>query len=364
MKLSDFSQGRDNNFNLIRIVAAFAVLMTHSFALSNGRWNDEPLRQGLGMTMGTIAVDVFFLTSGFLVTCSLLNRQSTIKFVQARVLRIFPALLVMLLLTVFVLGPFFSSLQISAYLSSRATYIYLAKCSTLFAGVSFNLPGVFTRNPFKQMVNGSIWTLTFEVYMYSILALVWAALRIAPRSRLTAFKITIVALAVVAGLCLLASHFYFPATQESTILFFMFFAGASFYVLRKHIVLSHRLFWLCVMSLSLTSAVDKHVFFVAYMFVLAYVLFYIAYVPSGFIRKYNHLGDYSYGIYIYAFPVQQSIAALIPGISIPQMMLISAAATLSLAALSWHLLEQRALRFKAQHIGPTSFTVQKESLSS
>ena len=135
MTLSHLSQGRDNNFNLIRIVAALVVLVTHSFAL---------VGESIGMTIGLIAVDVFFIVSGFLVTASLLTRQSTIEFLWARALRIFPALLVMLLLTVFVLGPFFTSLPLSSYFSDRTTYDYLLKCSTLFTGVVYKLPGVFT----------------------------------------------------------------------------------------------------------------------------------------------------------------------------------------------------------------------------
>ncbi len=101
MRLSNFTDGRDNNFSLIRIIAAFAVLITHSFALAIGTGEAEPFQKFLGMTMGTIAVDIFFITSGFLVTSSLLTRQSVIEFVWARVLRIYPALLVMLCLTVF-----------------------------------------------------------------------------------------------------------------------------------------------------------------------------------------------------------------------------------------------------------------------
>ena len=121
MKLSDFTQGRDNNFNLIRIVAALAVLVTHSFALTVGSGNAEPLRASLGMTMGSIAVDVFFIASGFLVTASLLNRQSAIDFIWARVLRIFPALSVMLFLTVFGLGAFFTSLPAPSYFANPGT---------------------------------------------------------------------------------------------------------------------------------------------------------------------------------------------------------------------------------------------------
>lgn len=102
MKLSHYTQGRDNNFNLIRIVAAMAVLITHSFALTGLA---EPFRDSLGMSMGDIAVDIFFITSVFLVTASILTRQSALEFLWARILRIYPALLVMLFITVFIFSP-------------------------------------------------------------------------------------------------------------------------------------------------------------------------------------------------------------------------------------------------------------------
>ncbi|HOB46686.1 MAG TPA: acyltransferase family protein, partial [Zoogloea sp.] len=107
MKVADLAQGKDNNFNLIRILAAYAVLIHHAFPLALGPKVVVPLEGSVGISAGAVAVDVFFITSGFLVTASLLARQSTVEFVWARVLRVFPALFVMLVLTVFGLGLFF-----------------------------------------------------------------------------------------------------------------------------------------------------------------------------------------------------------------------------------------------------------------
>lgn len=351
MKLSNFTQGRDNNFNLIRIVAALAVLITHSFALAIGTGKAEPFRESLGMTMGDSAVDVFFITSGFLVTASLLTRQSVIEFIWARVLRIFPALLIMLLLTVFGLGVFFTSLPIQSYLSDSRTYIYLVKCATLITGVDDNLPGVFHGNPYKYSINGSLWMMPYQIRMYAILAIIWVALRIKKRIRLRTFELAIVTGAIVAGVLVIAYHFYLLADSPFVRLFFMFFSGAAFYVLKERITLSRLLFWLFLITLLLSAIANKHAFFFVYALTIAYVVFYIAYIPSGRIRKYNLVGDYSYGVYIYAFPVQQTVAALVPGVSVFAMLLISASATLFLGVLSWHLLERRALGLKRLFVG-------------
>lgn len=353
MKLSHIAQGRNNNFNLIRIVAAIAVLITHSFALATGAADAEPFREGLGMTLGSIAVDVFFITSGFLVTASLLARQSAIEFIWARALRIFPALLIMLLLTVFGLGVFFTSLTLSSYLADSRIYIYLVKCATLIAGVVYKLPGVFAHNPWKDGVNGSLWTMPYEIRMYTILAVAWIALRAVKKARLTTFRLTIVTGAIIAGLLVVVRHFYFPVENHFIWLFFMFFAGAAFYVLKEYVAISRMFFWLLVIALLSSAMVNKNVFFIVYLLTIAYILFYVAYVPSGLIRKYNQVGDYSYGVYIYAFPVQQSIAALIPGVSVLSMFLIATPVTVFLAALSWHFLERHALGLKQLYVAHT-----------
>lgn len=135
MKVAIAAHGRDNNFNLIRLLAALAVMVSHSFALALGGGSFEPFRSSLGMSPGMIAVDVFFATSGFLVTASLLSRRNPIEFIRARGLRIFPGLLVVLALTVFVLGPVFTSLPLSTYFTEWETYRYLVKCLTLITGV-------------------------------------------------------------------------------------------------------------------------------------------------------------------------------------------------------------------------------------
>lgn len=290
MKLSDLTAGRDNNFNFIRIVAALAVLITHSFVLVVGSGDAEPFRVNLGITMGSIAVDVFFVTSGFLVTASLLNRQSVIDFIIARVLRIFPALIVMLLLTVFGLGIYFTALPKDSYLQNSGTYFYLLKCSTQIFGVAYNLPGVFENNPYKDVVNGSLWSMPHEIRMYAILLITWILLRITGNLKLMTFELSIVSVAVASYALMLVFYFYSLRGSVYIELFFMFFSGACFYVLRKYIVFFRSLLWLLLIALFISSTINKQAFFVIYTLSIAYILFYLAYVPSGKIRNFNNWG--------------------------------------------------------------------------
>ena len=170
--LSNYTHGKDNNFNLIRFIASMAVLVSHSYAIHFGSSEYEPLTRELGRSLGSFAVDVFFITSGFLIYASL-NRATYIQdYALSRVLRIFPGLIVMTALTVFVLGPITTDLSPMNYFSSLQTWEYAIKNSVLLTRVEYELPGVFTDNPLGPAVNGSLWSLPFELYMYITLPII------------------------------------------------------------------------------------------------------------------------------------------------------------------------------------------------
>jgi peptidoglycan/LPS O-acetylase OafA/YrhL len=342
-KLGDVAHGRNNNFNLIRFCAAFAVLFSHSFALATGSVSAEPMRQTLGLTWAYIAVDVFFLTSGFLVTASLLNRRSVVGFAWARVLRIFPGLWVMLALTVFGLGLAVTDRSARGYVSDPETWRYFVKNAILFRGMVPDLPGVFSSNPIQSVVNGSLWTLGPEVKLYIILFALGVLAIIARRRGV--IRWSVFALAVSAAVPYLMNGNFDNSSDEYSRLTFLFFVGASCYLFKDRIPLDRTAFFVLLAAV-LLAALDRRVFFFAFSVALPYLVFYVAYGFGGRIRAFNRLGDYSYGIYIYAFPVEQTIAHLLPGVSAVSLMGVSAIATLVLAMLSWHLLEQRALKLK------------------
>ncbi len=346
MQLAQAAIGRDNNYNLIRMLAAIAVMVSHSFALSTGRPETQPLQASLGMDIGNMAVDVFFIASGFLVTASLLARRSALEFFWARILRIYPALIVVVLLTVFGLGAVMTTLPLADYFTHSRTYLYLAKSSTLIWGVAYLLPGVFEANPYPGAVNGSLWTMPFEIRMYTYLVVAWSLLLLTKARQSRLFRIAVVASCVIAGTLVLREHFILGKQSKGLHLFFMFFTGAAFQLLKDHIRLSHAVFVLAFAALVVAGFINRDLFFVVYIATVAYVLFYLAYVPAGRLRSYNRAGDYSYGYYIYAFPIQQTMAAAIPGISVWGMALSAGVATLVCAILSWHLIERRALAAK------------------
>ncbi|TMH09003.1 MAG: acyltransferase, partial [Betaproteobacteria bacterium] len=335
MTIADFAVSRDNNFNLIRFRAASAVLVSHSYALSTGDPKTEPLRAWLGFSAGDIAVDVFFLTSGFLVAGSLFSRRSVFSFALARALRIYPAMLVSVALTVLIVGMWFSSSAATSFITNSDTWRYIWKNATLVFGIAYKLPGAFEHAPSGVAVNGSLWSLPYELTMYGVLAAAWlglATLRLQPEKRfsgvvacifLTAVSVELLGL-TVPRISALAWH-----------LTAMFFAGSSLYAFRRRVPLDARLFAVLLLALA-ASSMSKGAFAVVYLFSLPYLVIYLAYVPGGVLRRFNRLGDYSYGIYIYAFPVQQMLAASAPGIRPLQMLAASFPITLLLAIASWH----------------------------
>ena len=354
INLADAAIGRDNNFNLFRLLAAWAVLVSHSFAIVNGDPGTEPLVRWLGVTPASLAVDAFFFTSGFLVTNSLVANskvglQGLLRFAFARIFRIYPALIVMVVLTIFILGLFFTPIPFSEVLRHEQTTLYLLKNSTLFWGTTGNLPGVFSGLPLRNVINGSLWTLPFEVRMYVALGGLWLLLALLAGHRKRVFQVLILLLALGA----LATHLFALLVEgeldQRRRLTFLFFSGSACWLFRDSIILNTKNFVILAIAVCV-SAIDRTAFAVVYHLSLSYLMLWIAYVPGGVLRKFNKLGDFSYGLYIWAFPVQQAIVSMNPGLGPGRHILYSTAVTLGFAVLSWHWIEKPALRWVRKEI--------------
>jgi peptidoglycan/LPS O-acetylase OafA/YrhL len=349
-RLSDYTAGRKNNFNVMRLVAASAVLVSHGFVLSTGNQQLEPFVREFGMTLGSIAVGVFFVTSGFLVTGSLLSRNNIVEFSTARALRIYPALWVSQILTVLIVGLWFTSEKPSFFFSQWVTWHSFLKNCVLIRYIDFTFPGAFESVPFVNGgVNSSLWTLPIELRMYLCLGLGWIALRLSGKLGNRLFIVGCAGAAFV-GISGEMIHYIVPAEQGVGVdaywsLGGLFFAGATFRLLQSKIPVSKAIA-IFLAAVLVASMCDKFVFGLVYRITIAYLVVYLALVPSFRGYHYSPRGDYSYGIYIYAYPVQQAIATLIKGISPYQMIALSGLITFSFAFLSWHCIEKHALRFK------------------
>jgi peptidoglycan/LPS O-acetylase OafA/YrhL len=345
MLLSTRVKDRDNHFNLMRLVAATMVLFSHGASLIGVKPAFEPDSHGYIFTLGSMAVNIFFVVSGFLVTGSLVQRRDLVGFVWARALRIFPGLWVMLALTVLLLGPALTSHGVAAYFGDPATSDYFLHCATLIGGMRFYLPGVFETNAFDQMVNRSLWTLPLEWRMYEYLAVAWAVFGLfgAGREKFLRWLAPLLAatgFAVAAQAQAAEGLFDLGATNS-----YMFCAGACFYLFRDRIVLARLYFCAPLAALALALA-DPRLFFYAYLALLPLIVIQFAYARCDRLLGFNRRGDTSYGVYIYSFPLQQLIVVAFPGLSLLAFEGLSLAATYAAAALSWRLIEKPALAKK------------------
>jgi peptidoglycan/LPS O-acetylase OafA/YrhL len=353
VRLSDYAVGRDNNFTLLRFSAAMTVLFAHSVAVLGLPPEREFFFNRLGFSLGEMGLDMLFVTSGFLVTASLLGRQNLIAYLWARILRVYPGIWIMLVLTVFVLAPALTSLPAGDYFTSPLTWEYFRKCATLLGGIRYSLPGVFETVPLKNEFNGSLWTMPVEVRMYLYLAAIWLAFAVAPALRLKAMRVVLPLSAGALIAIVLSARLTGGAFNGANIRIFMFLYGSSLYMWRDRMPMSPRLLIGLLAALALASF-DKTIFFVVYAACLAPLVLHLVYVPGGRIRAFNDWGDYSYGVYIYAFPVQQTLAFLFPAMSLAAMMASSAIVSVAIAILSWKLIEERALAMKGDFAEATS----------
>jgi peptidoglycan/LPS O-acetylase OafA/YrhL len=352
-RLSDYAVGRDNNFNLIRLAAALSVLGGHSVAVLGLPSSREFFFDHLGLSLAEMAVDVFFVTSGFLVTGSLVNRGEVIAYLWARALRIYPAIWVMLILTVFVLAPALTTLPPADYFASPKTHDYFVKCATLIGGVRYSLPGVFETNPLHGEFNGSLWTLPIELRLYGYLAAGWLVLAAAPAIRLRAMSIAAPIAACAFLVLILRGRLFGAPFNAADTRIFMFLYGTTLYLWRDKVPMRPAILFAALACL-LIASVNQQAFFVVYVVFLAPLVLHLAYLPKGRVLAFNDWGDCSYGVYIYAFPIQQTLGFLFPGMPLVAMILVSAAITLGVAALSWTLIEKRALALKGDFAAATS----------
>lgn len=349
MLLVHYAENRENNFNLIRLVAALLVIVSHSYILSQGVHSEDPFYHLTGISLGAIAVDVFFITSGFLVTASLLHRKNLVSFVVNRFLRIFPGLLVALIFTAFIVGLFFSKLNLYDYLTQFDTYHYFFKNLLLFFGVEHELPGVFEGLVYPKAVNGSLWTLPWELRMYAILfvigVLIYVFGLINNKHLVSIFFIISISCLFTYNLINILDLKVNYFLDKFARLGGFFLMGSFLYVARDKIIINRKRS-IILLVLILLSAFNSNLFLLSYSLFLGYLILALAYLPKGKILKFNQYGDYSYGLYIYAFPIQQSVIFLYQGIDPISLILVSSVVTFIFAFFSWKLVEKPMLSKK------------------
>jgi peptidoglycan/LPS O-acetylase OafA/YrhL len=339
-RLGDAAQGRINNVRVLRHVAAAMVIVFHCFALT-ARPDLDPLHRVVpGATLGTLGVQVFFVLSGFLVTQSFVAHPRLRAFAASRALRIYPALVAATLVTVALAGVT-STLPIGDYLAHPDTRRYLWRTATGLAGTDL-LPGAYAHNPYPRAPNGSLWTLPIEIRLYVAIGIAGTLGILARRAAATLAGVVALALLVHAPWPLSLA---FDAIASHTLVM-LFVLGA----------LAHA--WRARLPLSLAAGAAALVLYVALPpgfwrtgatpFLVAYLTLVAAYHPRLVMPRLARGADLSYGLYVYAFPIQQTLLALVPGLGPWSLCAATVPPVAAAAALSWFALERPALALKSR----------------
>ena len=329
--------GRPAGFDVLRLGLAAAVIIQHGVNVTQGQAAADALFRSGWRALFEPVLPMFFALSGFLVAGSLFRCRSLIGFCGLRLLRIVPALAVEVGLSALLLGPLLTVLPLAAYVADPAFGAYLLN---IFGLIHYELPGVFLTNPDPRTVNAQLWTVPYELECY--LALAGLAMLGLPWRRLW-FVAAVVALQILLVCAMLTA----PATLEITVpgraLVLCFLAGVALFLFKERIPWHGGLFLLAAGLGEALLWMPGGSALVAWP--AAYATIYLG-LLSPPKPAFLFDGDYSYGLYLYGFPIQQTLASLWPGM--PAVVNAFAALLLAFgfAQLSWRLVERRALMLR------------------
>lgn len=335
-----------NNFNAIRLLAAFMVMSGHMAYLIG---INRPIL--FEQEIQSLGCKLFFIIGGYLITESIVRDDNLIRYFVKRFVRIFPALLFCIMLSVFVLGPFLSILSFYDYFNNIGTYRYLKNIGLC---IEYFLPGVFQNNPYPNAVNGSLWTLPVEFFMYVVIPAIYMVLtRIGDRFK-KYFLFLIVCLACagqIFHLCYVPDARYVIYNTDifqamDLIPFYLIGMLYSVCDIKRYLNIQYAFVMIIFFSCLHLGLVANMVF--SYVLV-PYVTLSFALDPSP--RMYDVLKkiDISYGIYLYSFLIQQIVVyymmLLRCELSFSRCLFVSLIITVAIAVLSERFVEKPAQEY-------------------
>lgn len=333
-----------NNFDLLRILFAWFVIVSHSYVL-NGVGESDLLGQLTDnyLILSFIGVKGFFVISGYLILQSLTRSKSVIDYLAKRMLRIFPGLIVLLMLTLLAIYFIYPHTELPYFLNP-AIYKYFIGNTLLFMP-HFYIPGVFEQLPSKA-INGSLWTIEFEFFFYFVLLFFY------PIKKKN--KVLMISLAGLMALFTIG-NLYFPTALLSIkkpipldLVFDLgiYFITGSFFACidwkswapSKYVFIGSLILFITMIFLK----IERAWLFTCLPFVILYIGEQKSKLASWVHQK---MGDPSYGIYLYAFPIQQFIVYFLKP-STFMLFLYASIGAFIFGILSWKFIEKKALAFK------------------
>lgn len=356
---------RQNNFNLLRLILASLVLLSHSSELIDGNRSREILTQLFQtISFGEFAVDGFFALSGYLIVQSFDVNPNVFRFLKSRILRIYPAFIVASIFSIFVVG----------YLGAANPEEYIANINyknaifrVLFLGAPEYNTVIFANNPY-QSLNGSMWTIKYEFLCYLSVLFFGVLGFLSNRKQWLGLTLVIIFLFVFQqissnfqnmGFYTYVLHFnkltkytyLIHVEYESFIRVVSFFlVGGCFYLYKEKFNFAVKTIIYFAISTLIIFSFGKFILEgkLTEIFLTVSVsgfLFSVAFLQSPLLEKFRSFPDVSYGVYLYGWPVQKLLIHFLNSSPL-ETFFASFFICLILGFLSWHLIEKPCLKLK------------------
>ena len=339
-------EGRGNNFDFMRLSLAVLVIYSHAYALGLGSEALEPVVRATHgqISGGVIAVDGFFVMSGFLITASAERSRGVGAYLKKRVARIYPAFVVAAAVTAVAVLPVSGGAFLYAGWAARAGDFLLQTLRLR----EFSYAGAFAGNPYPGVINGSTWSVQYEFWCYIGVALLLAVGWLGRRGLLLGLFLGSWVVSILfrwQGWMLGGKQLglVFGPPQIWARMLPLYLAGVVFYLYREKIALRGWMALVSALGLVVASWIPLG-WTVALPFAGTYLIFWIVYTPWVRLHRVGRFGDFSYGTYLYAFPIEQMVMKGF-GHAVEPMVLfvIATPLTLVVAVASWYGVERRFL---------------------
>ena len=339
---------RQNNFDFLRLVFAALVIISHAYPLTGLSDCDLLCQVTDGqLNFSFIGLKGFFVISGYLVMASALRSQNVVDYIWKRCLRLFPALFVCLLITLPIVSLFHESTSESpGFWHQWSTYSYIPRNVSLYL-LQYDIQGVFVSNPYPIVINGSLWTIAYEFHLYLILVPLFLFRKFSKATSMIVYLFF--SILVVSHLSTVTE----PQTHHSGLVDVIlwdlgtYFMGGALLQISGFNLHDRRYIYISACLLGIVTSIVIGKFHLVKYILFAPLVVTIGISNTPFISKVHEwIGDISYGVYIYAFPVQQALVSMY---RLDHSLLIFATYLIvfPLAYLSWHLIEKKALRWKS-----------------
>lgn len=333
-----FVRNRPTGFDYLRLTLALSIIVWHSVTICYGPLAEAYFWTGPPRPIIYLLLPSFFALSGFLVAGSL-ERNNILEFLTLRITRIFPALAVEVLMSALVIGPLLTTVTWRNYFSS---YEFRSYFLNLLGNIHYFLPGLFIENPTPKYVNAQLWTIPIELYCYVFLTAAAICGVIKIRNGLLFGTLSIVMMLTFGAQFKLIP--LPPFSPDVGFLTISFLFGVSLYVMRREVVYSWFMFSVSA-AMYLILCMNQHFIYLSAL-PLAYAIIFLGLQnpkKTTFIKG----ADYSYGVYLYGFPLQQAVCYLFPS---HRFWYVNAGSGVALALvcayLSWTFVESKVLNHR------------------